>query len=62
MWLAVVIACSTPYADSCILFAKQDHLFATEKLCKEEVDLGVAIMKSQGIFSKPACFKIGTNL
>jgi len=62
MWLAVVIACSTPYADSCIIFAKQNDLFVTEELCKKEVDTGVSIMRSQGIFSKPACFKIGTNL
>ena len=62
MWLAIVLACSTPYAQSCILFAKQDDLFATEELCKEETEMGVAIMESQGFFSRPACFKIGTNL
>ena len=62
MWLAIVLACSTPYAQSCILFAKQDDLFATEELCKEETEMGVAIMESQGFFSRPACFKIETNL
>tara|TARA_R100001086_G_C11785399_1_gene244753 strand:- start:688 stop:876 length:189 start_codon:yes stop_codon:yes gene_type:complete len=62
MWLAVVLACSTPYAQSCIVFAKQDDLFPTEQACKEEVDMGVAIMEAQGFFARPACFKIGTNL
>ena len=62
MWLAIVIACSTPYAQSCIIFAKQDDLFATEQACKEETDMGVAIMESQGFFSRPACFKIGETL
>ena len=54
MWLAIVLACSTPYAQSCILFAKQDDLFATEELCKEETEMGVAIMESQGFFYRPA--------
>ena len=62
MWLAVVLAGSTPYAQSCILFAKQDDLFATEELCKEETDRVTLMMQSQGMFARPACFKIGTNL
>ena len=62
MWLAVVLACSTPYAQSCIVFAKQNDLFATEQACKEEVDMGVAIMQAQGMYARPACFKIGETL
>ena len=56
MWLAIVLACSTPYAQSCIVFAKQ------EELCKEETDRVTLMMQSQGMFARPACFKIGTNL
>ena len=62
MWLAVVLACSTPYANSCIIFAKQNDLFITEELCKKDVDMGVDIMEAQGFFARPACFQIGTNL
>ena len=62
MWLAIVLACSTPYANSCIIFAKQNELFMTEELCKEDVDVGIAIMQSQGFYAVPACFKIGTKL
>ena len=62
MWLAMVLACSTPYAQSCIVFAKNEELFMTEELCKEEVDMGVDIMEAQGFFARPACFKIGTSL
>jgi len=62
MWLAVVLACSTPYAQSCIVFAKQENLFVTEQACQEEVNMGVAIMESQGFYARPACFKIGNNL
>jgi len=62
MWLAVVLACSTPYANSCIIFAKQNDLFITEELCKKDVDMGVDIMQAQGFYAIPACFQIGTNL
>ena len=62
MWLAIVLACSTPYAQSCIVFAKQEELFVTEELCKEETDRVTLMMQSQGMFARPACFKIGTNL
>ena len=62
MWLAMVLACSTPYAQSCIVFAKNEQLFMTEELCKEETDRVMVMMQSQGFFVRPACFKIGTNL
>jgi len=62
MWLAIVLACSTPYAQSCIVFAKQEELFITEELCKEETDQVVLMMQSQGMFARPACFQIGKNL
>ena len=62
MWLAIVLACSTPYAQSCIVFAKQEELFLTEELCKEETDQVVLMMQSQGMFARPACFQIGKNL
>ena len=62
MWLAIVLACGTPYAHSCIVYAKNDVLFATEQACKEEVDMGVAIMQAQGMYARPACFKIGETL
>jgi hypothetical protein len=66
MWLAMVLACSTPYAQSCIVFAKNEELFMTEELCKEETDEETdkvtLMMQSQGTFARPACFKIGTNL
>ena len=62
MWLAIVLACSTPYAQSCIVFAKQEELFITEQLCKEETDRVTLMMQSQGMFARPACFKIGTTL
>jgi len=62
MWLAIVLACSTPSAESCIIFAKNNDLFITEELCKKETEMGVDIMEAQGFFARPACFKIGTNL
>tara|TARA_R100001082_G_C4345010_1_gene151902 strand:+ start:678 stop:866 length:189 start_codon:yes stop_codon:yes gene_type:complete len=62
MWLAIVLACGTPYAHSCIVYAKNDVLFPTEEACKEETATGVDIMEAQGFFARPACFKIGTNL
>ncbi len=62
MWLAMVLACSTPYAQSCIVFAKNEELFMTEELCKEETDKVTILMKSQSTFERPAPFKIGTNL
>ena len=62
MWLAMVLACSTPYAQSCTVFAKNEQLFMTEELCKEETDRVMVMMQSQGFFVRPACFKIGTNL
>ena len=58
----MVLACSTPYAQSCIVFAKNEELFITEELCKEETDKVTLMMQSQGTFARPACFKIGTNL
>ena len=57
MWLAIVLACGTPYAHSCIVYAKNDVLFATE-----ETAMGVDIMESQGFFARPACFEIGETL
>jgi len=62
MWLAIVLACSTPYAQSCIVFAKQEKLFVTEELCKEETDRVSLMMQSQGMFARPACFKIGNKM
>tara|TARA_Y100000004_G_scaffold145240_1_gene165670 strand:- start:25 stop:213 length:189 start_codon:yes stop_codon:yes gene_type:complete len=62
MWLAIVLACSTPYAQSCIVFAKNEELFITEELCKEETDKVIVMMQFQRMFARPACFKIGTNL
>ena len=62
MWLAIVLACGTPYAHSCIVYAKNDVLFATEEACKEETAMGVDIMESQGFFARPACFEIGETL
>tara|TARA_B100000700_G_scaffold231255_1_gene255893 strand:+ start:323 stop:511 length:189 start_codon:yes stop_codon:yes gene_type:complete len=62
MWLAIVLACGTPYAHSCIVYAKNDVLFATEEACKEEAYMGVDKMEAQGFYARPACFEIGTNL
>tara|TARA_Y100001937_G_C7056040_1_gene301453 strand:+ start:125 stop:313 length:189 start_codon:yes stop_codon:yes gene_type:complete len=62
MWLAVILACSTPYAQSCIIFAKQNDLFMTEETCKEDVDVGVVMMQTQGYYAVPACFQVGQNL
>ena len=58
----MVLACSTPYAQSCIVFAKNEELFMTEELCKEETDKVTLMMQSQGMFARPACFKIGETL
>ena len=62
MWLAIVLVCSTPYSNSCTVFAKQDELFVTEESCKLETEQLASFMQIQGFYAQPTCFKIGETL
>lgn len=62
MWLAIVLACSTPMANSCVLFAKNEQMFYTYNDCEVETKKMLAILHQKRIYGVPSCIKIGTNL
>jgi hypothetical protein len=59
MWLAVVLACTSPFADSCQVLAKSDELFYSEAACMEETDTMVLYLTGKGVRASPRCFKVG---
>tara|TARA_R110002153_G_scaffold120520_5_gene265856 strand:+ start:1491 stop:1679 length:189 start_codon:yes stop_codon:yes gene_type:complete len=61
MWVAIVIACSTPLAESCQVFANKDRVFYSESTCKDDSYKMIGYLLSQGIFAKDGCMKIGES-
>ena len=62
MWLAIVLACSTPMANSCVLFAKNEKMFYTSNECEVETKRMISLLHQKRIYGVPSCIKIGTNL
>lgn len=62
MWLAVILSCTSPLADSCQVLAKSDELFYSEAACKEETNTMVLYLTSIGVMASPVCFKVGETV
>ena len=61
MWLAVVMACQTLEASSCIVMGNEKNLWYTRLECEQDTVNMAATLISNGIYAKPNCFKVGES-
>jgi hypothetical protein len=59
-WVAVIIMCMTPVADSCFVINLPDP-FTNEMECKEEVLAGVDYFTKQNTYARGKCIKINST-
>ena len=61
MWLAVVMACQTFEASSCIVMGNEKNLWYTRLECEQDAVNMATTLISNGIYAKPNCFKVGES-
>jgi len=61
MWLAVVMACQTLEASSCIVMGNEKNLWYTRLECEQDAVNMAATHISNSIYDKPNCFKVGES-
>jgi hypothetical protein len=58
MFLAIILACTTPSFQSCGVMVNTELLFLTEEQCHEDADPVAAYIRQQGTFAVPYCVKL----
>lgn len=61
MWLAVVLACQTLEAPSCIVMGNEKNLWYTQEECELDAVNMARTLISNGIYARPNCFKVGES-
>ncbi len=62
MWLAVVMACQTLDASSCVVMGNEENLWYTRLECEQDaVNMATTLIRN-GIYAKPNCFKVGESV
>ena len=61
MWLAMLLVCYTPDAQSCAISTQPDSLYYTEAECIDEVMAGMNVMGTQAFHVNGGCVKIGSS-
>jgi len=63
MWLATVLLCSTPQAESCGSRVNTKEIHETQQDCLQEVKVVEQFFIAQGVyFARGGCFQIGANV
>jgi hypothetical protein len=65
MFLSIVLACSSPSALSCTVFANVNDIFPTKEECLVDAYKVRDDFLETGVYAKAGCFKledIGTNV
>jgi len=62
MWVAIILACTTPMAMSCEVFANTEEMFYIESECKSNATRMADYLVSRGVVAAPLCFKIGESV
>jgi|TARA_R100001594_G_C4033583_1_gene261793 hypothetical protein len=64
MWLAIILVCASPYADTCEVMVQSQVLHSTELACFKVGNRQVKLLSQQAIvfYAKPLCQKMELNM
>lgn len=57
MWLAIILACADPTVFSCNVMVN-GNIFPTEQECIDDVVAYSRVLREQGMFAIPSCYKV----
>jgi hypothetical protein len=61
MWLAIILACADPTVFSCSVMVN-GNIFPTEQECIDDVVAYSRVLREQGMFAMPSCYKVKTGV